>query len=75
MPDLVVRKGLAFPIVSLASQSEKGRGFGKSVETFDQNVGLDGAWIGQMRGGRLYSGIAARKDSAIVVVSTESPLR
>ena len=75
MPDLVVRKGLAFPIISLASQGEKERRFGKSVETSDQKVGLDGAWIGQMRGGRLYSAIAARKDSTSAVVSTESPFR
>jgi hypothetical protein len=30
-----------FPDRFLACQGEKGRGFGKSVETFDQKVGLD----------------------------------
>ncbi len=41
MPGLVVRKGLAFPIVSLACQGEKERRFVDIVEMLDQKVGLD----------------------------------
>jgi len=41
VPRLAVRKGLDFPIASLACQDGKKRRPVESVESFDQKVGLD----------------------------------